>query len=112
MFLKKQTRIVRVSYIVLFSETYFILIVCASLHGHMHAYARTHMHIYTFGDAMLTLELSGVVSVIVCRLCTPHSRAPWKLAAVVTVLSVSITERLDVPVQRNVKSRRWEGGVL
>lgn len=46
MFLKKQTRIVRVSYTVLFSETYFILIVCASLHAHMHAYARTHIHIY------------------------------------------------------------------
>lgn len=56
---------------------------------HMHG----HTCIYTFCDAMLTLELSGVVSIIVCRLCTPHSSAPWKLAAVVTILSVSITER-------------------
>lgn len=77
---------------------------------HMHG----HTFIYTFCDAMLTLELSGVISVIVCRLCTPHSRTPWKLAAGVTVLSVSITERLlfllDRPFTQGLSIRGSQRG--
>lgn len=63
---------------------------------------------------MLTLELSGVVNIIVCRLCTPHSSAPWKLAAVVTILSVSITERLlfllDRPLTQGFNIRGSQRG--